>query len=94
VEITRGDDGGIIHDRVESAEGRDGEGDETFGAALADEILDMEDGIFRSEFRDDGLAEVTLETVNDNAGAFFDTLHGNGLTDAGATAGDEDDFVF
>src|SRR5690606_11091210 len=79
--------------RVESAKGLHRQGDEASGASFAGEVLDVEDGVLRAPFRDEGLPRFALQSVDEDAGALPDTLRGDGLADAGATAGDEDDFL-
>jgi hypothetical protein len=93
LEIARSDDGGIVDDGIETAEALDREGDKARRTSLVGKILDVEDGAVGTDLRDGLLAKIPFEPVDDDTGAFGGALLRDRFADAGATAGDEDDFV-
>jgi hypothetical protein len=93
LEIARGDDGGVVDDGVEAAETLESEGYEACGTAFFGEVFDVEGGGIGADLRDGFFPEITLEPVDDDPGSLGGALLRDGFPDAGAAAGDEDDFV-
>ncbi len=94
VNVSGRDQGGVVDDRIEFAEPRDGEFDQPVGTTVERKVFDVECCVFFAKLPNQFFAEVLLQAVDDDRGSFRDTTLRDRFADSRAASGDDDRFVF
>ena len=93
LDVALRDDGRVVHHAVEFTVSLHREVDQALRAAGRGQVFDVDDAVGRADLGEGRFREILLQAMDDDLGAFAHAALGDGLADAGRTAGDEDDFV-